>query len=92
MGTFSFSAAAIPKHEDAKVRALYDQLSATTTHEQRVKVWRELESYLLREQAYFVPATGDIVVIPFRSHVKGIIDPAEGSHNNTDYATVWLDR
>jgi peptide/nickel transport system substrate-binding protein len=91
-GVYSFSNAAIPKHEDPKVKQLYSQLVAAATPEQRVTLWRQLENYLVREQAYFVPGTGDIVVVPFRSYVKGFVVPGEGPHNNTDYAPVWLEK
>ena len=33
-----------------------------------------------------------INVVPYRTHVKGLVIPTEDAHTHTDFATVWLDR
>jgi hypothetical protein len=58
---------------------------------QRVAIWRELERYLVAEQAYLVPIANTIQVVPYRSYVRGLVIPPEDGHTHTDFATVWLD-
>jgi peptide/nickel transport system substrate-binding protein len=92
LARYSVSPAAIVKHEDPKIDELFDRLLAATSFEERARGWRAIERYVILDQVYFIPTTDTIVVLPFRKHVKGFVVPGEGAHNNTDYATVWLDK
>ena len=71
---------------------MYNRLRLATTRIQRVAIWRELERYIVEEQAYVVPIAGTLQVVPYRSYVKGLVIPPEDGHTHTDFSTVWLDR
>ena len=90
-GVFSSNPDAYAKHDDEKVTALYDRLRTAFTRAQRVSIWRELERYLVLEQAYIVPMAGSLQVVPYRTYVNGLVIPPEDGHTSTDFATVWLD-
>ena len=92
MTTYSQSPSTTSKHEDAKVPEFFDRLRGATSLEQRVKIFREFEQYVLVEQAYYIPLFGDLAVTPYRTHVKGMIAPAANVNNNYDFATWWLDK
>jgi peptide/nickel transport system substrate-binding protein len=89
---YDISKGANSKHLDKKLVQMFDQLRTTTDLNQRLKLWREIERYYMLEQAYEVSLYGDLSVIPFRNYVKGVIVPSENNQNDTDYATVWLDK
>lgn len=91
-GVYSRFPDAYAKHEDEHVSLLYEELRATRTHRQRVAAWRELESYVVREQTYVVPIAGTVQVVPYRTYVKGLAIPPEDGHTHTDFATVWVER
>jgi peptide/nickel transport system substrate-binding protein len=92
LGPFSFSPASTGKHEDPKVTQYFAQLSGASSLDQRVKVWREMERYMVVEQVYIVPLASGSQVVPYRSYLKGFPVPAEDLQNNLDHATVWLDK
>jgi ABC-type transport system substrate-binding protein len=89
---FSISRYAQPKHEDPKVADFFDRLRRASTTEERVKIWRELERYILLEQVYLLQSSQTVAVVPYRSYVKGLVIPLENDQNDTDFATVWLDK
>jgi ABC-type transport system substrate-binding protein len=89
---YSRSKFAFTKHEDPKIAAWYDQLSGATTFEERARIWREMERYVLLEQVYVVPLANPVFVVPYRSHLKGRIVPTVQLLNFLDFATVWLDK
>ena len=91
-GVYSNNPDAYAKHEDETVTEMYNRLRLATTRAQRVAIWRELERYIVDEQAYVVPIAGTLQVVPYRSYVKGLVIPPEDGHTHTDFATVWLDR
>jgi ABC-type transport system substrate-binding protein len=88
----SISPTAHTKHEDPRVPEFFDRLRAATSFEQRVKIFREMERYMMWEQAYLIPLFGDTAITPFRSHVKGLVVASANPNNNWDFATVWLDK
>ena len=91
-GRYSSSPDAYAKHDDARVDDLYRRLREALTFNQRVELWREIERYLFVEQTYVIPIAESINVVPYRTHVKGLVIPTEDAHTHTDFATVWLDR
>ena len=91
-GRYAENPDAYSKHDDERVDQLYDLLRVARTSRQRVTAWRNLETYIIREQAYVVPIAGTIQVVPYRTYVKGLVIPPEDGHTHTDFATVWLDK
>jgi ABC-type transport system substrate-binding protein len=89
---FSITRYAQPKHEDPKVAGFFDRLRTATNFEERVKIHRELERYMLLDQVYLVQTHQTIGVVAYRSYVKGLVVPLENDQNDTDFATVWLDK
>ena len=83
---------AYAKHEDQRVDGLYVLLRRATNRDQRIRVWRELERYLVDEQVYVIPIAGTVQVLPYRSYVRGLVIPPEDGHTYTDFATVWLEK
>jgi peptide/nickel transport system substrate-binding protein len=81
------------RHEDKKIDDFFARLrSASLDLQQRVKIYREMERYVLLEQAYQTPLLGELSVVPYRSYLKGTLVGAENLINGTDLATVWLDK
>ena len=88
----SVSPNASPKHEDARIDEFYQRLASARNLEERGQIGREIEQYVLRDQAYMVPLWGLMAQVAFRSYVKGVIPPAFGGHDNFDWAATWLDK
>ncbi|MQG20809.1 MAG: ABC transporter substrate-binding protein [SAR202 cluster bacterium] len=89
-GRYSANPDAYAKHEDETIQALYQRMRSTSSHTERVALWRTLERYLILEQVYVVPIAGTIQIVPFRSSVKGLPIPPEDGHTHTDFSTTWL--
>ncbi len=81
------------KHDDPKIEGFFKQLRAAHGNlEQRIKIWREMERYLVLDQVLAVPTWTELAVIPYRTYLKGLWIPAHELSSNMDMATVWLDR
>ena len=91
-GRYSENPDAYGKHEDPRVDELYRLLRNALAFEQRVKLWRDIETYLFQEQTYVIPIAESVNVVPYRSYVKGLVIPTEDGHTHTDFTTVWLDK
>jgi ABC-type transport system substrate-binding protein len=91
-GVFSSNPDSYAKHEDPHVTELYRRLAELRQERPRVEAWRDIERYLVLDQAYVIPIAHTIQVVPYRSYVKGVAIPAEDGHANTDFATAWLAR
>jgi peptide/nickel transport system substrate-binding protein len=89
---YSVSHNGIVKHEDTKVDEYFTRLKATNDFDERVAIWQEFERYFLAEQYYNVTIAGNNAAVPYRSWVKGRIDPPEQIMAYLDFATVWLDK
>ena len=59
---------------------LYRRLREALTFDQRVELWREIERYLFVEQTYVIPIAESINVVPYRTHVNGLVIPTEDGH------------
>lgn len=92
MTTFGVSPATNAKHEDPKIPDFFNRLKAATSLDQRVRIYRELERYYVLDQVHAVQLAGGVYIIPYRSHVKGRVVPAEHPMNELDFATVWLEK
>ncbi|MBM3925648.1 MAG: ABC transporter substrate-binding protein [SAR202 cluster bacterium] len=91
-GVFSNNPDSYAKHQDSHVTTLYSRLRDLRQERPRVEAWREIERYLVLEQAYVIPIAATHQVVPYRNHVRGVAIPAEDGHANTDFATAWLSR
>ena len=91
-GRYGKNPDAYVKHEDTRVDDLYGRLRDALTSDQRVGLWRELESYLFVEQTYVIPIAESINVVPYRHYVQGLVIPTEDGHTHTDFATVWVEK
>jgi ABC-type transport system substrate-binding protein len=89
---YSLSPSSLVKHEDQRVADFFDRLRAATSFDQRVKIWREFERYMILDQVYLFTYAARNNVTPYRSYVKGMVIGREGSHAYVDFATVWLDK
>ncbi len=93
IGRASLHPSSVLKHEDQKIDEFYRRLRAASGNlDERVKVWRELERYLVLEQVFGVPGWGELALVAGRSYVKGMHIPKRNRANNLDMATVWLDK
>lgn len=90
-GRFSLNPDAYARHEDPMVDDMYRRLRQANLPDLRWAIWRELSDYLLDEQVYLVPIAAALQVVPYGSHVKGLVIPPEDGHTHTDFATVWLE-
>ena len=79
-------------HNDPRVDELLDLVSSTLDHEQRVKYAREFEKYVVDDMYYGIPWGKEIANIGFKSCFKNVQIPQTTVHNNTSYASAWLDR
>ena len=92
LGPYSETTVAFSKHEDPKISEFYVDMKAATTLQQRTDIWRELEHYVLVEQAMVIPLANPTFVMPYRTYVKGRPIPSVQVTNYLDMTTVWLDK
>jgi peptide/nickel transport system substrate-binding protein len=79
-------------HEDPKVAEFFTRFDAARSMDDRVKIYQEMEKYVLLDQVYGVVMYDQVQTIPYRSHVKGMLVPQEDITANLSFATVWLDK
>jgi ABC-type transport system substrate-binding protein len=79
-------------HEDPKVIEYFKQFGGARTTEDRIKIYRELEKYMLVDQVYGVPMYDETQTTPYRSYVKGMQVPPEDITANLSFSTTWLDK
>lgn len=79
------------RHDDTKVEELLSRIVATPTHEERIKLSREAERYILLEKVYGVPLVTRVLVHAVRSYVVGL-GPTSAQFENNDHTRVWLDK
>lgn len=91
LGVYDKNAGGFTKHADAKLNGLFETLSGVTSVEERTRVWREIERYVLVDQVHVVPLANPIFVIPYSARVKGRLNPSVDVTNYFDMTTVWLD-
>ena len=77
---------------DTKLDDYFNRLSATADPAEQVRLAREVERYILLEQAYKVVLWQPLAVQAYRSYVKGVITPAQGAMHHLAYETAWLDK
>ncbi len=80
------------KHEDRRIPEIFAKFNTATTQDQRIQIYREFERYLLQEKYYSVSLFDELLVMAYRSHVKGMVTPPEDINHGLDFATVWLDK
>ncbi|MBI4234048.1 MAG: ABC transporter substrate-binding protein [Chloroflexi bacterium] len=88
----STSVTAQVKHNDPKVDRLLGDIANAMDPVEYQRLSRELEQYMVFDQAYIWSLWWELAVQGYRSYVKGVDIPAvRGQHNNT-FDTVWLDK
>ena len=80
------------KHNDTRLDDFIDQIRASTDHEERVRLTREMERYVLKEQSYIVATWSLPLTFAYRTYVKGIILTENDAEAYLDHAWVWLDK
>lgn len=80
------------RHNDPKMEEFFSRFRTVKSDDERVKVYRDLERYTLVDQVYFIPLFDELLAIPYRSYVKGLMPGKEDINHNLDFATVWLDK
>ena len=102
-GAFSFPGEAVNQwttsnpyggihHNDPRVDELLDLMMTTVEVEQRKAYAQEFERYVIQEKRYGIPWGKEIANIAFKKCLKNVPLPQTRVHNNTDYATAWLDQ
>src|SRR5712672_315658 len=87
----SVSAENYGHYEDPAEVALYDKMLREADPARQRELMRQLEKYVLDEQAHEIWALWWHRIVPYRSYLKGWkISPSH--YLNQDLATVWLDR
>ena len=79
----------------ASLVALDEMLAAlqgTSDYAARVKLAQEFERYVIQEKFYGIPWGKEIANIAFKKCLKNVPLPQTRVHNNTSYATAWLDQ
>jgi peptide/nickel transport system substrate-binding protein len=92
LGPYSQTKVAFSKHEDPKISEFYAALKKATTIQERTKIWRQLEHYVLVENPMVIPLANPTFVMPYRTHIKGRPAPSVQVTNYLDMTTVWLDK
>ena len=92
LAPYSTNPGASFQHEDPRIEEYFGQLEAAGTLDERIRIFREMEEYIIREQVYRVSLYGETAVTPYRSYVKGYQPPAGNVNVNYDHATTWLDK
>ena len=80
-------------HEDAKVAQLAQSLGDVTTNEDRLRILREIEAYIFKEQFYMIHGSVGVSLIPARGYVKGakaafVLNPP----TYASFARTWMDK
>lgn len=92
VASFAVNPCAGTRHNDSKVDDLFQQIKGSTDHDERVRLSREVERYVLLEQAYFIPLWRAPRPFAARSYVNGIFVPQSDSRDLIHHATTWLDK
>jgi len=79
-------------HNDPHVDELLGLLQTTIDLEQRIAYAQEFERYVIQEKFYGIPWGKEIANIAFKKCFKNVPLPQTRVHNNTSYATAWLDQ
>jgi peptide/nickel transport system substrate-binding protein len=79
-------------HNDLKVDEMLAALQETSDYAARVKLAQEFERYVIQEKFYGIPWGKEIANIAYNKCFKNVAIPQTYVHNNTSYATAWLDQ
>jgi peptide/nickel transport system substrate-binding protein len=92
IGSLALYGSSTTRHNDAKVDEYFTRIDVAASQDERIRLSRELERYLLLDKVYLVTSWTEVYWQPFRTYVKGVLDPLAEACNFCDYATVWLDK
>ena len=77
---------------DSRLDDYFSRIAATDDPGEQAKLARELERYVLQEQYYKVTLWYELASQAYRSHLKGVLTPAQGGRHHLPYDTAWLDK
>jgi len=80
------------RHNDTHIDDLIDQIRASTDHEERVRLTREMERYVLQEKFYTVSTWTIPLTFAIHTYVKGITFTENEPEAHLDQARTWLDK
>jgi peptide/nickel transport system substrate-binding protein len=79
-------------HDDPKIIEYFKKFNDSRSLDDRVKIYRDMEKYILLDQVYGVPMYDETQTTPYRSYLKGMQVPPEDITANLSFATTWLDK
>ena len=79
-------------HEDLRIDAFAAELGTVTSHEERLRILRELEQYIYRDEILMVHSVVGLNLVPARGYVKNaktafVLNPP----TYASYQYAWLD-
>ena len=82
-----------PTHYDPKITDFISRITQEESLDAQKTLVREMERYVMLEQAMFIRGFLGVSLVPYRSHVKGMYHPETLAPSTyASYATVWLDK
>ncbi|MCL0044135.1 ABC transporter substrate-binding protein [Dehalococcoidia bacterium] len=90
-GTISTNECANVRHTNKRVDELFALMASTADVKEQIPLARELEKIIILDQAYYI-ITNNVKEYPYRSYIKGNLDPKNSRVNYLDFAWVWLDK
>jgi len=91
-GRPGLNAGGLLRHNDSRLLQLFQRFKDAPTDDSRRQLYREVEKYVLQDQWYAIPLFDELLAIPYRAHVKGLMPGPEEINHNLDYGTLWLDK
>ncbi len=91
-GRTGLNAGGLLRHNDAQLVSMFRRFKDASGDDARKQIYREVEKYVLQDQWYAIPLFDELLAIPYRSYVKGLMPGPEEVNHNLDYATMWLDK
>ena len=80
------------KHGDTHVDDLFSQLKQATNLEDRTRIARAIERYVILEKAYVIQSYKPLKNTVWRTYVRGFFPPSSIQQGNADLAQVYLDK
>ncbi|MSQ10006.1 MAG: ABC transporter substrate-binding protein [Dehalococcoidia bacterium] len=91
-GRTGLNAGGLLRHNDPQLVSMFRRFKDAQGDDARKQIYREVEKYVLQDQWYAISLFDELLAIPYRSYVKGLMPGPEEVNHNLDYATVWLDK
>jgi peptide/nickel transport system substrate-binding protein len=88
----SVNPCSLMRHDDQHVDDIFAKIQASTDFDERVKLTREVEKYIVKDQVMFIPTWIGPLTFASRTYVKGLLTPVSAAENYLDHTNVWLDK